>query len=158
SLTNSGTDAATDPSLHPQDETASFHNDIYRLSASATGSGWNAALRNALATARFGQSVVVPVYVTRDAGAAPSGTVKLTATSVSDESKTATGTCALAAPSTTVTGTVPATLSLTLGPAASFGAFTPGVAREYTASTAANVVSSAGDAALTVSDPGHLTN
>ena len=29
----------------------------------------------------------------------------------------------------------------------------PGVAREYTASTTANVISSAGDAALTVSDP-----
>jgi len=157
-LTNSGVDAATDPTLHPQDETASFHNDVYRLSASATGSGWNAQLRNALATARFGQSVVVPVYVTRDAAAAPSATVKLTATSVSDESKTATGTCALAAPSTTVGGTVPATLSLTLGPAASFGAFVPGVAQEYTASTPANVVSTAGDASLTVSDPGHLTN
>jgi len=57
-----------------------------------------------------------------------------------------------------VSGTVPATLTLTLGPAASFGTFTPGVAREYTASTAANVVSTAGDAALTVSDPGHLMN
>jgi predicted dienelactone hydrolase len=57
-----------------------------------------------------------------------------------------------------VAGTVPATLSLTLGPAASFGSFTPGVAREYTASTTANVVSTAGDAALTVSDPGHLMN
>ena len=32
---------------------------------------------------------------------------------------------------------MPATLSLTLGTAASFGAFTPGVARDYTASTAA---------------------
>src|SRR3954464_2483376 len=59
---------------------------------------------------------------------------------------------------TTVGGTVPATLSLTLGPAASFGAFTPGAAKEYTASTTANVVSTAGDAALTMSDPGHLTN
>ena len=53
--------------------------------------------------------------------------------------------------------------SLTLGAAASFGAFTPGVAREYTASTTATVISSAGDAALTVSDPsanhpGHLVN
>jgi hypothetical protein len=57
-----------------------------------------------------------------------------------------------------VGGTVPATLSLTLGPAASFGAFTPGVARDYTASTTANVISTAGDAALTVSDPGHLAN
>ena len=44
-------------------------------------------------------------------------------------------------------GTVPATLSLTLGGPATFGAFTPGVAREYTASTTANVISTAGDAA-----------
>ncbi|HEY6887202.1 MAG TPA: hypothetical protein VI300_05455, partial [Solirubrobacter sp.] len=55
-------------------------------------------------------------------------------------------------------GTVPATLSLTLGAAPSFGAFTPGVAKDYTAATTANVISTAGDAALTVSDPGHLTN
>ena len=48
----------------------------------------------------------------------------------------------------TVGGTVPATLSLTLGPAASFGAFTPGVAKEYAATTSANVISTAGDAAL----------
>ena len=32
-----------------------------------------------------------------------------------------------------VGGTVPATLSLTLGTPASFGAFTPGIDREYTA-------------------------
>jgi hypothetical protein len=55
-------------------------------------------------------------------------------------------------------GTVPATLSLTLGAPASFGAFTPGVANEYAASTTANVISTAGDAGLSVSDPGHLTN
>jgi hypothetical protein len=63
----------------------------------------------------------------------------------------------------TVGGTVPATLSLTLGPPASFGAFTPGAAQTYTASTTATVVSTAGDAALTVTDPsathtGHLVN
>ncbi len=57
-----------------------------------------------------------------------------------------------------VSGTVPATLALTLGAPATFGAFTPGVTQTYTASTTANVVSSAGDAALTVSDPGHLSN
>jgi hypothetical protein len=50
-------------------------------------------------------------------------------------------------------GTVAATLSLALGAAPSFGAFTPGVAREYTASTTANVITTAGDALLTVSDP-----
>jgi hypothetical protein len=62
-----------------------------------------------------------------------------------------------------VGGTVPATLSLTLGAPASFGAFTPGVAKTYSASTEATVISTAGDAALTVADPsstapGHLVN
>ena len=62
-----------------------------------------------------------------------------------------------------VGGTVPATLSLTLGPPAAFGAFTPGVAKVYDAMTTANVISTAGDAALSVADPsptatGHLVN
>ena len=48
---------------------------------------------------------------------------------------------------------MPATLSLTLGPAPSFGAFTPGVNGTYTATGTANVISSAGDAALSVADP-----
>jgi len=52
-----------------------------------------------------------------------------------------------------VGGTVPATLALTLGPAASFGPFHPGVTRDYTASTTANIISTGGDAALTVADP-----
>ncbi len=50
-------------------------------------------------------------------------------------------------------GSVPATLSLTLGTPATFGAFTPGVARDYLASTTANVISTAGDATLSVADP-----
>ena len=64
----------------------------------------------------------------------------------------------------TVNGSVPATLSLTLGtPSATFGAFTPGLAKDYTTTMAANVVSTGGDAALTVADPsstatGHLVN
>jgi arabinogalactan endo-1,4-beta-galactosidase len=62
-----------------------------------------------------------------------------------------------------VGGTVPATLSLTLGGPVGFGAFTPGVAGNYDASTTATVLSTAGDAALTVADPdtahpGHLVN
>jgi hypothetical protein len=62
-----------------------------------------------------------------------------------------------------VTGSVPATLSLSIGAPASFGAFTPGLAKTYTASTTANVVSTAGDALLSVVDPsatapGHLVN
>ena len=57
-----------------------------------------------------------------------------------------------------VGGSVPATLSLTMGAAATFGAFAPGVAKDYTASTTATVISTAGDATLTSSDPGHLMN
>jgi hypothetical protein len=62
-----------------------------------------------------------------------------------------------------VGGTVPATLSLTLGAPAAFGPFTPGLAETYTASTSATVTSTAGDGALSVSDPdtanpGHLVN
>ncbi|WP_028067583.1 alpha/beta hydrolase-fold protein [Solirubrobacter soli] len=57
-----------------------------------------------------------------------------------------------------VGGTVPATLALTLGAPASFGAFTPGITKDYTASTTASVTSTAGDATLSVSDPGHLAN
>src|SRR5690349_6731138 len=52
-----------------------------------------------------------------------------------------------------VGGTVPATLSLALGAPASFGPFTPGVAKEYVAGSTATVVSTAGDATLSVSDP-----
>ncbi len=72
--------------------------------------------------------------------------------------------CAGPAPvSGTVSGTVPATLSLTLGAPATFGALTAGVAKDYLASTTANVISSAGDAALSIADPsatatGHLVN
>ncbi|HEX6022913.1 MAG TPA: alpha-amylase family glycosyl hydrolase [Solirubrobacter sp.] len=52
-----------------------------------------------------------------------------------------------------VSATVPATLSLSLGGGVNFGAFTPGVAGEYTAATTANATSSAGDAQLSVGDP-----
>jgi alpha-L-rhamnosidase len=53
----------------------------------------------------------------------------------------------------TVGGTVPPTLSLNVGPAASLGAFTPGVDRTYEATMAANVTSTGGDATLAVTDP-----
>ena len=64
---------------------------------------------------------------------------------------------------TPVGGEVPATLSLTLGPAVTFGNIVPAVGATYTASTTANVISTAGDALLSVADPsstntGHLVN
>jgi hypothetical protein len=69
----------------------------------------------------------------------------------------------LIGPEGQVGGTVPATLSLTLGASVGFGAFIPGVTRDYFASTTANVISTAGDATLSVADPspthtGHLVN
>jgi len=53
----------------------------------------------------------------------------------------------------TVDGTVPGTLALSIGPPVNFGALAPGVARDYTATTTANVISTAGDATLAVTDP-----
>ena len=62
-----------------------------------------------------------------------------------------------------VSGTVPATLSLTVTPTASLGNFTPGVARDYSTSLGAGVISTGGDATLAVTDtsataPGRLVN
>jgi hypothetical protein len=98
--------------------------------------------------------------------ALPSGPVTLTAAQAdqtgnpSAASAPVTITVPLTSTSTTgtVAGAAPATLALSLGAPASFGAFTPGVDKLYTASTTANVVSTAGDATLSVSTPGHLAN
>jgi len=57
-----------------------------------------------------------------------------------------------------VGGSVGGALELTLGSAPSFGAFVPGIEKEYTTSTEATVLSTAGNATLSVSEPGHLTN
>jgi hypothetical protein len=64
---------------------------------------------------------------------------------------------------TPVGGTVPATLSLTLGTYYGFGTFKVGIDQSYTSYTAATVTSSAGNATLSVVDPsstapGHLIN
>ncbi len=126
--------------------------------ASVTGTGWNAHLENALATAKFGDSIKVPVYIEKGTG---SGSITLKATSESDPSKTASAVCTLS--DSNVGGSVPATLALTLGSPASFGALTPGLGKDCFATTNASVISTAGDALLTVADPsstatGHLVN
>jgi hypothetical protein len=68
----------------------------------------------------------------------------------------------VAVASGTPSGTVPATLSLQLGSTnAGLGTLIPGIAGEYNATTTANVISTAGDAALSVTDPagtGKLVN
>jgi M6 family metalloprotease-like protein len=159
-LTNTGAAAATDPALHPQDANAYLTSDIYRLSAAAKGTGWNAYVKNEFAAAKFGETVQVPVYVSKDAGAG-AGQVTLTAKSESDPSKTVSATCSPVDGS--VGGSVPATLSLSLGTAATFGPLTPGLQKDYFATTTANVISTAANALLSVADPsfvftGHLVN
>src|SRR5919107_228733 len=62
-----------------------------------------------------------------------------------------------------VSGTVPATLSLSIGNAASLGTFALGVPADYTATMPATVTGTAGEATLTAADPsanatGHLVN
>ena len=62
-----------------------------------------------------------------------------------------------------VDGEVPATLNLAVGGPAAFGAFTPGLARDYLTTMPATVTSTAADATLTVVDPsptatGHMVN
>ncbi|MDA0168392.1 Ig-like domain repeat protein [Solirubrobacter taibaiensis] len=87
------------------------------------------------------------------------GASSITATYSGDSLyNTSAATAAYAATSTTGTvgGTVSATLSLTLGTPASFGPFTPGTAKDYLASTTATVVSTAGDATLSVADPSSI--
>jgi hypothetical protein len=65
---------------------------------------------------------------------------------------------------TTPGGVVPATLSLSLSsPSPSLGAFAAGVGADYTTQITANVITTAGDASLSVTDPspnatGHLVN
>ena len=58
---------------------------------------------------------------------------------------------------------MPSSLNLSLGGAASFGAFTPAFARTYETAASATVASTAGDATLSVTDSsptatGHLVN
>ena len=159
-LKNTGAAAATPANAHPQDASAYLDSDIYRLSASTSAAGWEAHVKNVFAVAKFGETVQVPVYIAKAAGAAASGSVTLNATSESDPSKSMSVTCGTDG---TVGGNVPATLSLTLGTPANFGPFTPGAQKDYFATTAANVTSTAGDAALSVADPsstntGHLVN
>ena len=66
-------------------------------------------------------------------------------------------------PQTSPGGTVPATLALTMNSSANLGTFIPGIAAEYQSNVAANVISTAADATLSVADastaaPGKLVN
>jgi M6 family metalloprotease-like protein len=94
-LTNTGAYSAGGQS-HPEDATKYLTSDVYRLSTTVSGKGWQAVLPNELATAKFGNTATVKVAVAANATAADTGVVHLTATSVSDPSKTVTKNCRVA--------------------------------------------------------------
>jgi hypothetical protein len=93
SLRNTGEGVSPNLGNHPENVDRYLDGDIYRLQATVTGTGWSGQLYNALATAKFGSSTDVRVYVERGAGYSGNATVTLQATSESDPTKTATQTC-----------------------------------------------------------------
>ena len=146
-LTNTGVAAAT-PNVHPQDARAFLDGDVYRLRATRerhrlVGAAARTSWRRRSSARRSRCRSTSP-------RAPAPGSVTLQATSESDPSKSDGG---VAARARDVGGTVPATLSLTTARRRPSGRSRPGVARDYTATMAANVISTAGDATLSVADP-----
>jgi M6 family metalloprotease-like protein len=90
-LTNTGSYAAAGG--HPEDVTAYLKSDVFRLSATVSGRGWQAGLPNALATAAFGRATTARVAVAAGRGAARTAVVTLTATSESDPARSVTRQC-----------------------------------------------------------------
>jgi hypothetical protein len=70
--------------------TGLFDSDIYRISATVEGEGWDVQLPYAVRAAKAGETVPVDVYATSTEGAASSAIVTLTATSESDPNATQT--------------------------------------------------------------------
>jgi hypothetical protein len=91
-LTNTGS-ASGGGQTHPEDVSAYLKSDVYRLSARAAGMGWRAWLPNELATVQFGKTAKVKVSMGATGASAPSGWAHLTATSVSDPTRTVTAQC-----------------------------------------------------------------
>ncbi|GIH06102.1 peptidase M6 [Rhizocola hellebori] len=89
---NTGRAGAVPPG-HPEDVAAYANSDVYRITAAANGTGWTTFLPATVVSAGFGQTVPVLVYVKRSPGALAGTQVRVTATSESDPTKTATATC-----------------------------------------------------------------
>jgi peptidoglycan/xylan/chitin deacetylase (PgdA/CDA1 family) len=129
----------------------------------ASGPGWTCAnttctRTDVLAPGASFPPITLDVRVAATAAAVLTTAPKVTGRSGNVWVDTGSDRISTAAPvSGDVGGSVPATLALSVG-SATFGAFVPGVARDYTATSTATVTSTAGEAALTVGDPGRLMN
>ena len=86
-LSNSDPSVATDASVHKVKNAELYlKNDIYRLSYTIVGEGWEAVLLNEFCTAAPGEAVKIPVYVQAPASGSKKATLTLTAVSESDKS------------------------------------------------------------------------
>jgi hypothetical protein len=72
-----------------------FASDVYRISASVAGQGWDVHLPHEVRAAKSGESVPVQAFATRADGAAQSASMTITATSEADPNVTQTITVAL---------------------------------------------------------------
>jgi M6 family metalloprotease-like protein len=83
-VTNTGTGADTDPSLHNSDLSGHLNYDIFRLSVAPVGDGWNAVLPNSLSALKPGETKEIPVYISYAKGASKSARITLKAHSEND--------------------------------------------------------------------------
>jgi M6 family metalloprotease-like protein len=88
-VTNSGA-APASVTGHTAAPVTMFASDIYRVSVSVEGGGWEADVQNALVAVKAGDSTRVPVFARRASGNAASARVTVTVVSESDPSKRAT--------------------------------------------------------------------
>ena len=93
-VTNTGTAPATLTGQGAALATA-FAGDIYRVSVSVEGAGWEADVQNALVAVKAGESARVPVFARRASGNAASARVSVTIVSESDPTKRATAVTAV---------------------------------------------------------------
>jgi hypothetical protein len=87
-IINTGETAKTDL-VSDLNNSENLNYDIYRLSVTIEGTGWNAQILNSLTSMKPGNSEKIPVYISYAKQCSASAKVTLTARSESDPSKTA---------------------------------------------------------------------
>jgi hypothetical protein len=86
-LTNNDPSQTIDASAHKVKEAGIYlKNDIYRISITISGEGWEAVLLTELWTLDPGKSIQVPVYLKNSASSAKTATLTIDAVSESDNS------------------------------------------------------------------------
>lgn len=86
-LTNTGAAPSSAPTGHAHAPAGAFDSDIYRVTATVDGAGWQGGVQNALVAVKAGQSARVTVFAKPASGAAATGRVTTTVVSESDPTK-----------------------------------------------------------------------